>query len=420
VLAAAAVALSLACAFGPAGASAAGPAYDDWSPDFPGFPSNTEVSARGKCAGGSDLCIDRTIGEMWRRFHTVIPACDANAIFSLTYLRVTEDVRTGVGEEFWPDHWWINYQDSIFARVYFDTYDNWAAGRRDLVPESWRIAFDAGRDEDVQGLGNLLLSMNAHVNRDFPFILYHAGLVRPDGKSRKVEHDGFGTRLRALYKPMLTELANRFDASMDDYDIPGIVADDDTLYSLLTQWRERAWQNAKKLAAAKTDAERREVAAGIEDEANVWANLIYNGAKYPPGTEAAAQATRDARCAAHGGQKPGYARGADVARSGRVAQLRGNRLSFTVSCPDGPGPCAGKVRVRLPGARGAEGEPLLVDARAFHVGRGQSKRYSIRLGGEEAAVLRHHDGRRGVFVGIRSWQAPGIGLTSRPKLELET
>ena len=225
---------ALACA-----APAAAAPYDDWNPDFIGFPSNSDVSARGKCAGGSDLCIDRTIGEMWRRFHTVQPVCGGNAIFSLTYLRVTEDVREGVGEEFWPDHWWINYQDSIFARVYFDTYDNWAAGRMDLVPESWRIAFDAGRDEDVQGLGNLLLSMNAHVNRDFPFILYHAGLVRPDGKSRKQEHDGFGTRLRALYKPMLTELAHRFDASIDDYDIPGIVADDDALYSLLTQWRER-------------------------------------------------------------------------------------------------------------------------------------------------------------------------------------
>ena len=124
MLAGAVAAVALACA---APAAAAEP-YDDWNPDFIGFPSNSDVSARGKCAGGSDLCIDRTIGEMWRRFHTVQPECGGNAIFSLTYLRVTEDVREGVGEEFWPDHWWINYQDSIFARVYFDTYDNWAAG----------------------------------------------------------------------------------------------------------------------------------------------------------------------------------------------------------------------------------------------------------------------------------------------------
>ena len=400
-------------------ASAAEPAYDDWNPDFIGFPSNTEVSARGKCAGGSDLCIDRTIGEMWRRFHTVIPACDANAIFSLTYLRVTEDVRKGVSEEFWPDHWWINYQDSIFARVYFDTYDNWAAGRRDLVPESWRIAFDAGRDEDVQGLGNLLLSMNAHVNRDFPFILYHAGLVRPDGKSRKAEHDGFGTRLRALYKPMLTELSNRFDATIDNYDIPGVVADDDTLFSLLTQWRERAWQNAKKLAAAKTDAERRAVAAGIEEEANTWANLIYDGAKYPPGTEAQNQATRDGRCAAHGGQNPGYARASDAARpAGGAAELIGRTLRVPLACPDGPGPCAGKVRIRRPGKLRNDRLEQLAEA-PFRLARGHRKTLSIVLDHEAAQQLAAGDGRRGVFVGIRSKQAPGIGVTSRPKLALE-
>ncbi len=61
---------------------------------------------------------------------------------------------------------------------------------------------------------------------------------------------------------MLKELAARFDPTIDDYDVPGTIADDDALFELLVQWRESAWQNAKKLAEAENDAERREVAAG--------------------------------------------------------------------------------------------------------------------------------------------------------------
>lgn len=341
----AALAFALLPAAGARAQGAGDQPYADWNADYPGFPSNASESARIDCAKGSNACIHRTLGEMWRRFHTEIPSCDHNNLFSLTYLRVTEEIHEAMVENFYSDMQWINYQDAIFARIYFLAYDNWLAGKRELVPEAWRIAFDAGRDRSVEGIGNLLLSMNGHINRDFPFILYHAGLVNPDGSSKKPDHDSGNEILRAMYAPVLEELARRFDPSIASYNLPGI-ADDEALFQILVEWREGAWRNAERLAAAKTDAERRQVAASIEAYATSQAELIYANTAYGPGEDSSA---RDARCAKFGGQRTGYERGADVAKPKHGFLLEGPTLEVPVKCPRGPGPCVGRLHVAVVG-----------------------------------------------------------------------
>lgn len=395
------LALSTACALLVAPAAPAqdpGPAYSDWNPSQIGFPSNASASPRANCVHVSGHCIDRTIAEMYRRFNTVVPTCDDNDVFSLTYIRVTEDIRNAVDDGFYPDEGWLNRQDAMFARTYFLAYDNYLAGRTELVPPAWRIAFDAGRDGSVKGIGNLLLSMNAHVNRDFPFILYHVGLADPQGRSYKEQHDSYNARLRALYRPLIDELSYRFDDSIDDYDVPGTTADDDALFDVLVAWRETAWQNAKRLAEAGSDAERRQVAASIEDYAVGQAEMIYAGSAYGPGegTEA-----RDARCAANGGQDPGYRRGSDVAHfRSAAARARGGNLSVPVACPAGPGPCKGIATAGAgPGSSHA----------SFSLGAGE--RGHVMLDNPDP------DGRR-VQLKLRSLLGPGDAVTHHRSLRV--
>ncbi|HVE68207.1 MAG TPA: DUF5995 family protein, partial [Solirubrobacteraceae bacterium] len=369
--------LSLALA---APAAAQDSAYSDWNAAYAGFPSNVGRDANLDCTGGSRACIDRTIGEMYRRFHTVIPRCDHNAVFSLTYIRVTEDIRRGIDEGFYGSELvWINHLDAIFARVYFAAYDNWAAGRRALVPPAWRIAFDSARERRVTGLGNLLLAMNGHINRDFPFMLWHAGVAKADGRSRKPEHDSGNARLRALYKPMLTELAHRFDETIDDYDAPGTEFDDEAIFSTLVGWREGAWRNAERLAAARTDAERRSIAADIELQAEAEAQFIHANTIYKPGESAAA---RDARCLRFGGQdpawgaRPGAGAAGGVARAvlarGGVRVSRGGLARVTVFCPRTGRACAGHVHLRAARRR-------ITGPRAYALAAGARRTYALRL-----------------------------------------
>jgi len=377
-----------------------GPAYDDWNSEQPGYPSNAPISPRAECANGSDRCIERTIGEMWRRFHTVVPSCQDNAVFSLTYLRVTEDIARGVDEGYYDDPRWLNELDALFARPYFLTYDNWEAGRTELVPPAWRIAFDAGRDGTVKGIGNLLLSMNAHVNRDFPFVLYQSGLVQPDGDSRKADHDAGNARLRALYRPMIDELTARFDPSIDDYDVPGTEADDEALFSVLVGWREGAWQNAQLLANASSDAERRQIGQAIEAEAVAQALTIFAGSAYAPGETRDA---REAQCAANGGQRKDYRRGADVAHfASRTTEMNSKeRIHVPIRCPDGPGPCVGAATVE-----GASGKLR------FFVSAGRRADLRVR------APAGIGNGDR-VRVRLRSLLGPGVDYVKERTLRVE-
>lgn len=403
--------LALACAAAALGLVASGGAraqdggdqpYADWNPIYPGFPSDVERDPRLDCARGSDACIHRTLGEMWRRFHTEIPYCGHNNLFSLTYLRVTEEIHEAMVDGFYPDMHWINHQDAIFARIYFLAYDNWLAGRRELVPEAWRIAFDSARDRSVEGIGSLLLSMNGHINRDFPFILYHAGLVNPDGSSKKAEHDSGNEILRQMYAPILKELAHRFDPSIADYNVPGI-ADDEALFQILVEWREGAWRNAERLAEAETNAERRQVAASIEEYATAQAELIYANTAYGPGEDSS---ERDAQCAKFGGQRKGYRRGSDVAKPKQGVKLRGD-LIVPVKCPSGPGPCKGRVRVAIPGPPKAAGT-------RFEAPPGERRKVAIELTiKQQDALLRALDHGRDLRLEVRSQLEPGYDAIRR-------
>ena len=46
-----------------------------------------------------------------------------------------------------------------------------------------------GPRQDGDRFGDLLLGMNAHINRDLAFVLAATGLIGPDGSSRKHDYD---------------------------------------------------------------------------------------------------------------------------------------------------------------------------------------------------------------------------------------
>jgi hypothetical protein len=234
---------------------------------------------------------------MTKRFDALASACDHNAIFSLVYLRVTEEYRRTIDTPFFDDTPFVNYEDGIFAHYYFDAYDAWAAGRRAEVPPAWRAAFDAARGRQVSAMGDLLLGINAHVQRDLPFVLYSIGLTAPDGSSRKPDHDRVDQILNRVTDDVVAEIARRFDPTIDDASLPTTL-DDFTLFQTLVAWREEAWRNAELLAAAPTAAARELVASQIESNAVTTAQAIIVGTQYLPGLLSGGPA-RDAYCAAH-------------------------------------------------------------------------------------------------------------------------
>jgi hypothetical protein len=291
------LALFLVMLVRPATAAAEDPPFVGWSALLPGLALPYDVTNPDDCIAGRIQCVDKVIRQMTRRFEPLASSCDHDAIFALTYLRVTEEYRRTVEvPTFFDDTSFVNHEDILFAGYYFAAYDAWAAGRTAEVAPAWRVAFDAASDRAVSANGNLLLGINAHVQRDLPFVLYSIGLVKPDGTSRKADHDRVNQILNRVTDDLIAEIARRFDPTIDDGNLPTTL-DDFVLFQSVVSWRETAWRHAELLAQAPTPEARERIAQEIEDYAAAQAGAIRAATQYLP--LSGGSAARDAYCAGH-------------------------------------------------------------------------------------------------------------------------
>ena len=163
-------------------ARAEDPLFLGWTTLAPALTTEYDPSSENDCAAGRTRCVDAVIREMERRFRPLAGSCDHDAIFSLTYLRTTEEYRRAIEDPgFFEDTRFVNHEDVVFARYYFEAYDDWSAGRLSAVPQAWAIAFRAADQRAVSAAGNVVLGINAHVQRDLPFVLAAIGMVKPRG-----------------------------------------------------------------------------------------------------------------------------------------------------------------------------------------------------------------------------------------------
>src|SRR6185369_16391488 len=96
-----------------------------------------EPSSSNLCAAGQLACVDAVVQEMTTRFDALDATCNHNAMFALTYLRTTEAYRVAVVEPgFFSDPNFINHQDALFAKYYFDSWDEYRAAHLSNVPRA--------------------------------------------------------------------------------------------------------------------------------------------------------------------------------------------------------------------------------------------------------------------------------------------
>jgi hypothetical protein len=279
-------------------AQAEDPTFVEWTSVLPSLTTEYDPTSADECVAGKINCVDKAIREMRRRFEPLAKACDHNAVFGLAYLRTTQTYKWAAETPgFFEDPQFVNHEDIVFAQYYFDAYDNWAAGNRAAVPRAWQIAFDAAKAKQVKAGGNVFLGMGAHVNRDLAFVLAEIGLVKPDGSSRKTDHDKVNHFLNAVTDPLLAEVSARFEPGADGASGPALLGYTSS-FQMLASWREAAWRNAERLVNAPDAAARAQVAQSIEDYAAGINATLAAGQSYGPFGNSAA---RDAHCAAHQG-----------------------------------------------------------------------------------------------------------------------
>jgi len=278
------------------------PLFLDWASLLPGLVYEYVPNSANDCVAGRINCVNAVIREMERRFEPLGRSCDHNAAFALAYLRTTQTYKWAAEQpDYFQDTPWVNHEDAVFAKYYFDAYDNWRAGDRSQVPQAWLITFDSAAARRTTGSGDLLLGMNAHINRDLPFTLAAIGMVTPEGQSRKDDHDKVDQFLNLVMEPMLYELAARFDPNTINVPTPFGVGYTG-LFQLVALWRESAWRNAELLVSAPTPEARALVAQQIELTAATQATAIALANSYLP--PLLTTGPRDAFCASHNANPP--------------------------------------------------------------------------------------------------------------------
>jgi hypothetical protein len=138
------------------------------------------------------------------------------------------------------------------------------------VPGAWRVALEAWQKGDTVGIQDLLLGINAHVQRDMPFVVAAAGV----GPKRKADHDRMNLVLDDAYESIVRMVGERYDPSTDVLAPSFLPTDDYMGLEMVKGWREGVWRNAERLLDAKTEGERAQVAESIEDNAEAQARLM--------------------------------------------------------------------------------------------------------------------------------------------------
>jgi hypothetical protein len=250
-------------------------------------PSDVQPGPVPGCRKPTMACIDRVIRKLRARRDKL--GCDHRAVFANTYLLLTQEIKRTMKRDphFYSDKRWLIYLDRTFANFYFALYEKGAK-----LPEAWQIAFDTAARGDHNAAQDMLLGINAHVQRDMPYVMASVGLRTPDGTSRKPDHDKGNAILAAGYERIVRDAERRYDPFVGITNSSATPLDDFAGLEMTKTWREGVWRNAERLLNAKTDAERALVAQSIETQAATSARMIA-AVPGPPGY----RAQRDEYCA---------------------------------------------------------------------------------------------------------------------------
>lgn len=223
-----------------------------------------EISSLEICQQGQLECVDLIIEEMQRRYELLAQANDPDALFALNYLRTTEVFQQTFDEIDYQDPATIILEDALFADYYFRAYDTYHIESANISP-SWQITFDAAEDRSVNALGHLALGINAHIQRDLPFVLYEL-----DSQGKPVSYEDHVRANQFLSQVNIINQLNALDTASDNIELPQI----EESFQLLVQWREEAFSNYQHLQGASTESEFIEISSNIEEVSAATAQVL--------------------------------------------------------------------------------------------------------------------------------------------------
>jgi hypothetical protein len=266
-----------------------------WRTIGPTLGGRLDPTSSNICDSGQPACMDAVLAEMSHRIAAL--GCSHLAPFATMYRQVSAEIRDSVSARRYADSAYVIHLDSVFSTLYYHALDSWRAGRRNQLPQVWRLAFSAADGRQVSTLGDMLLGMNAHISRDLPYALATVGLRYPDGRNATGDVIAVNQDIERATQPMLAQIRARYDPRLGPpRNLPNWVKPSE-VPKIISQWRLEALANARDLLGAHSVAARVQIETRIDTTATLRSLLIWRATAYA--NPARDSAPRDTYCAAH-------------------------------------------------------------------------------------------------------------------------
>lgn len=165
-------------------------------------------------------------------------------IFAYIYRRTTAQIKAEIEAGNFEDNARMRDFDILFAKFYLDAYHDYTTGNP--ISESWKVAFDAGK-ESITIIQHLLLGMNAHINFD---LAVAAGRFMEGKQITELQHDF--NKVNEILANLLNEMQLRISKVsflMFLLDWLGKRTDEKIINFSMARARGQSWRIANELWA---------------------------------------------------------------------------------------------------------------------------------------------------------------------------
>lgn len=217
----------------------------------------------------------RSFTEVIERLEQIIAWAKSNespaGYFAALYYKMTLAVRDAVLRGEFENGSRMEQMDVAFANRYFEAFDTWQAGG--TPTQSWKIAFDATREDNLTVMQHLLLGMNAHINLDL-------GIAAASVRQRDAI---FGLKADFMrINEVIESLTNRTQLQLAQIWLPFgwldrflKTEDEGWIGFSIGTARNASWKAAQTLAFAPDRATEQSIIAGLDQGVAFFAQRIH-------------------------------------------------------------------------------------------------------------------------------------------------
>lgn len=202
-------------------------------------------------------------------------------VFVTAYGIITRTLTGKLGSGFFHDDGWVQKYLLAFANLYRKALEDYEAKRRPNVPPSWQQSFDTSVSGLALIIQDLLLGINAHINRDLGFALVEAG-IDDSRETRYSDHTKVNDALAEATQEVQDQITAMYAAGLGPLDrLLGQLDEEITAYNFALA-RENAWASGVALAGAASAAERERIAQVIDSRAVVLGSVLLRANSAAP------------------------------------------------------------------------------------------------------------------------------------------